>query len=120
MYVHRNLEGWCVSEQSLRLDANSERVFPGFLYAFLASPYGTIQILQRSHGSVIPQIRDFYFDSIAIGLPKDRGESIHYKVVQAFDARADAKAKEDSALELFMSSLANGRTDVESEWGKEY
>jgi hypothetical protein len=69
---------------------------------------------------VIPRLRDFQFNSIAIRLPGDKGEAIHQKVIRAFDARANAKAKEDSALKLFMSALANGRTYVESEWGKEY
>lgn len=120
LFVHRNLEGASVSQDVMRVIPDAELAYPGFIYAFLASPYGQIQIQQRGYGSVIPRLRDFQFNSIAIRLPRDKGESIHHKVVQAFDARADAKAKEDSALKLFMSALAKGRTYVESEWGKEY
>jgi restriction endonuclease S subunit len=104
----------------MRVIPNKKKVWPGFIYAFLASPYGQLQIQQRAYGSVIPELRDFQFNSIALRLPQDKGEAIHHKVVQAFDDRADAKAKEDAALSLFMSALANGRAYVESEWGKEY
>jgi type I restriction enzyme S subunit len=120
LFVHRNLEGTTVSQDVMRILPNPEKALPGFIYAFLASPYGQVQIRQRGYGSVIPRLRDFQFNSIAIRVPKDKGEAIHQKVVQAFDARADAKTKEDSALKLFMSALANGRAYVESEWGKEY
>lgn len=120
LFVHRNLEGTVLSQHVMRIIPDAAQVFPGFLYAFLASPYGQVQIQQRSYGSVIPELRDFQFKSIAIRRPKDKGEAIHDKVVAAFDARADAKIKEDAALSLFMSALANGRAYVESEWGKEY
>lgn len=120
LFVHRNLEGATVSQDVMRIIPDPAKAYPGFIYAFLASPYGQIQIHQRGYGSVIPRLRDFQFHDIAIRLPKDRGEAIHKKVVQAFDSRADAKAKEDSAIKLFMSALANGRAYVESEWGKEY
>lgn len=120
LFVHRNLEGSSVSQDVMRVIPDANKAAPGFIYAFLASPYGQLQIQQRGYGSVIPRLRDFQFNSIAIRLPKDKGEAIHQKVVQAFDARADAQAKEDSALKLFMSALANGRAYVESEWGKEY
>lgn len=120
LFVHRNLEGSTVSQDVMRVVPDVRKAFPGFIYAFLASQYGQIQLHQRGYGSVIPRLRDFQFGSIAIRVPKDKGEAIHQKVVQAFDARADAKAKEDTALKLFMSALANGREYVESEWGKEY
>ncbi|MCC6425989.1 MAG: hypothetical protein IT435_04130 [Phycisphaerales bacterium] len=120
LFVHRNLEGSTVSQDVMRVIPDAQKAFPGFIYAFLASPYGQVQLHQRGYGSVIPRLRDLQFNSIAIRVPKDKGEAIHQKVVQAFDARADAKAKEDSAIKVFMSALANGRAYVESEWGKEY
>lgn len=118
--VHRNFEGWAASQHVMRIMPDPEKVFPGFVYAFLASPYGQVQVQQRSYGSVIPEIRDFQFNSIAICLPADRGQAIHHKVVAAFDARADARQHEDAAIDLFMSALKQGREYVETEWGREY
>lgn len=119
-FVHRNHEGWAASQHVMRLIPNMEEVFPGYLFSFLSSPYGQIQVQQRSYGSVIPEIRDFQFNSIAICIPDDRGESIHNKVIKAFDARADARIAEDSAVELFMNAIRNGKEATESMWGGVY
>jgi type I restriction enzyme S subunit len=97
LFVHRNFEGWAVSQHVMRLLPDESQVWPGYLYAFVASPYGQIQVAQRSYGSVIPELRDFQFHSIAIAVPKDRGHAIHNIVSQAFDCRADALALENEA-----------------------
>lgn len=120
LLVHRNFEGWCASEHVMRLVPDKTKVFPGFLYAFLSSPYGQAQLSPQTHGSVIIQIRDFEFESIAIPIPEDRGESIHTKVVKAFDARADASLAEDKAIELFMAAIRDGKDSVELAWGRDY
>jgi type I restriction enzyme S subunit len=120
LFAHRNYEQWVASEHIMRLIPDAERIAPGYLYAFLASPYGQIQVEALMHGSVIPQIRDFEFGSIAISLPRDRGAAIHDLVVQAFDSRADAKVLEDEGIDLFMTAIDRGRVATEQEWGKEY
>lgn len=120
MFVHKNYEGWCASEHIMRIVPDEEMCRPGFIYSFLASPFGQVQISQRIHGSVIPQIRDFEFGSIAIRIPKDNGEAVHDTVVRAFDLRADARASEDRAISLFEEAIRRGRSHVEAEWGTEY
>lgn len=119
-FVHRNHEGWAASQHVMRLIPNTEQVSPGYLYSFLSSPYGQIQLQQRSYGSVIPEIRDFQFNSIVICLPDDRGKSIHKKVIKAFDARADARIAEDKAVDLFMSAIRDGKKATEFTWGEDY
>lgn len=120
LFVHRNLEGDALSQDVMRVIPNRQRLKPGFVYAFLASPYGQAQLLQRGYGSVIPRLRDFQFNSIAIIVPPDRGEAIHKIVVSAYDARADAKALEDGALRMFMKAIETGREATERKWGREY
>ncbi len=120
LLVHRNYEEWCASEHVMRLVPNTGKVFPGYLYAFISSPYGQLQIQPMIHGSVIQQIRDFEFEPIAICIPPDKGESIHNKVVEAFDARADARIAEDKAIELFMTAIREGKEKTESSWGRDY
>jgi type I restriction enzyme S subunit len=119
-FVHRNYAGWAASQHVMRLIPNTLKVFSGYLYAFMASPYGQSQIQERSYGSVIPEIRDFQFNSIAISIPADKGKSVHEKVIEAFDARADARQAEDKAIELFMTAIKEGREKTESTWGRDY
>jgi type I restriction enzyme S subunit len=120
LFVHRNLEGWAVSQHVMRLLPDESQVWPGYLYAFVASPYGQIQVAQRAYGSVIPELRDFQFDSIAIAVPPDRGRAIHDTVVRAFDCRADAFALENEAIRLFEAAIEEGRDATEEKWGREY
>lgn len=119
-YIHRNFEGWAMSQDVMRIIPDESNVASGFIYAFLASEYGQIQIQSRGYGSVIPRLRDFQFNSIAIPLPDDKGEAIHEKVVSAYDARGDAHDLEDEAFRLFETAIERGRAYTEAEWGSEY
>lgn len=120
LYVHRNVAGWAASQHVMRIMPNPEQIFPGFIYAYLSSEYGQCQIHQRSYGSVIPEIRDFQFNSIAIVIPADKGKRIHDLVVAAYDSRADARVLEDEAIRLFMTAIERGKAATEQEWGREY
>jgi type I restriction enzyme S subunit len=120
LFIHRNFEGWVLSQDVMRVIPDEKEIYPGFLFSFLASPYGQIQLAQRGYGSVIPRLRDFQFNSIAICIPTDKGKSVHTKVVEAFDARADARIAEDKAIELFMTAIREGKEKTESSWGRDY
>lgn len=120
LFVHRNFEGWAVSQDVMRLLPASSEIWPGYLFAFAASPYGQVQLAQRGYGSVIPRLRDFQFNSIAIAIPTDKGKQIHELVVRAFDKRADALALEDDAIRLFETAIEEGKETTEAKWGREY
>lgn len=119
-FVHRNFEDFIPSEHCMRIIPNEIEAKAGFIYAFLASPYGQVQLAQLSYGSVIPELRDFQFNSIAVALPSDHGKSIHKVVVRAFDCRADALALEDDAIRLFETAVEEGKETTEENWGREY
>jgi len=51
MLVHRNFEGRVFRKHVIRIVPDESRVFPGFIYAFLASEYGQIQI-QATHSRI--------------------------------------------------------------------
>jgi len=76
--------------------------------------------MQRGYGSVIPRLREFQFDSIAIRVPDDKGEAIDAIITTAFDLRAKARAAEDQAISLLEEAITRGRSYVEAEWGTEY
>lgn len=120
LLVHKNYDNWVISEDVMRLVTCVGTVYPGFLYAFLASEYGQLQLLQLAYGSVQKKLRDFHFQDLAICLPGDKGESIHSLVVQGFDMRADAMDSENHAFDLFLSAINQGRPKTESEWGTAY
>lgn len=120
LLVHRNYNGWVMSQHVMRVIANPGKVAPGFVYAFLASPYGQLQLQQMSYGSVQKELRDFHFQDIAIRIPEDQGKAVHDVAIAGFDARADAMEVEDQAFSLFMTAVKRGRKTIESEWGDQY
>jgi type I restriction enzyme S subunit len=120
LLVHRNFNNWVMSQHVMRLIPDTKKIKPGYLFAFLSSNYGQIQLSQASYGSVQKEVRDFHFGDIAIAVPDDGGYEIHKKVVRAFDCRADAAEAEDHAFDLFNSAIKLGRPAIEKDWGGDY
>lgn len=118
LFVHRNYNDWVMSQHVMRLIPHTGKVHPGFIAAFLSSVYGQIQLRQLSYGSVQKELRDFHFKDMMIALPSDAGLSIHKTVESAYDKRADARALEQGAFDLFMDVIRQGRQATESQWGQ--
>ncbi|MBK1704747.1 hypothetical protein CKO40_09400 [Halochromatium glycolicum] len=111
LLVHRNYNNWVMSQHVMRLIPNQAKVHPGFITGFLSSAYGQAQLDQMSYGSVQKELRDLHFRDVIVGLPTDRGFSIHETVVAAFDRRADALSIENDAFAAFISTLEEGSTE---------
>lgn len=120
MYVRGQLENTTVTHDAIRVIASDDNLHSGYLYAFLVSEFGKIQMDQCSYGSVIPRLYSDHIKNIVLPSPEDNGESIGKMVDQAFDARADARIAEDKAIELFMTAIREGKEKTESSWGRDY
>lgn len=120
MYVRGELENTAITHDAIRVLSSANKLHSGYLYAFLVSEYGKIQLEQCSYGSVIPRLYSDHIKNIVLPVPLDKGNSIGEKVDQAFDFRAEAFDKEEQAIELFMSAIRDGKDAVESKWGKDY
>jgi type I restriction enzyme, S subunit len=112
IYVHRNVTGYAVSEDVIRVVPAGDRVAPGYVYAFLASQYGQTLVLAQQYGSVQKKLRDFQVSDLAFAVPADKGWSIHEMVALAFEKRASAYEIEDSAFSDFVISLQERSASV--------
>ena len=119
MYVRGSFEGASVTHDAIRVLPNGT-AHPGYVYAFLSSPLGQIQLARCSYGSVIPRLYRTHVEQISIPIPTDNGAEIGAKVDEAFDLRAQALKSENDALALFGDALKRGRAYVEREWGADY
>jgi hypothetical protein len=105
-YARPNMDGFACSEHVLRVVADSDRVRPGYLYAFLSGRYGIPLIVNATYGSIIQHIEP---EHIA-GLPVPRfgnavEEEIHGYVQAAADLRARFQAGVTAATrDLFESA----------------
>lgn len=120
MYVKGALANTAITHDAIRVISSANKLHSGYLYAFLVSEYGKIQLDQCSYGSVIPRLYSDHIKNIMLPEPQDKGKSIGEKVDQAFDCRTEAFNKEEQAIVLFMSAILDGKDAVESKWGRDY
>ena len=110
-FVWHNFEDYAASQHILRIVPNQTEVDPGYLYAFLTSPYGYEQILRFRHGSVIDEITDEQMKKVIVPLPRrNEQEEVGDKVRVAYEKRAEALRFEDEAQEVLMGELKGAAT----------
>lgn len=119
-YVGPLYEGWAVSLDVVRVIPDAAKLHPGYVHAFLNTELGQLQMTQHRYGSVIPRIHSRQVAEILVPVPKDKGALIGDMVEKAFFNRTEAYAAENSAIDLFMTAVKQGRKMIESEWGDQY
>lgn len=60
MYITNYFEGWVGSDDFIRIGVEQEKAHPGYLYAFLDSPYGRLQMEASMYGAVIKHLEDHH------------------------------------------------------------
>ena len=105
-FVGRYLEGTATNQHISRVVPDTTKIPPGYLYAFMASPYAQLQIDALIYGSVIQGVYEKDLSTILIALP-DRGvmQSIGKAVEDAFENRYQANRLEDQAQALLVETL---------------
>lgn len=116
--VGRHVSRYVFTQDVMRLICDERKAYPGFLFAFLASPYGQIQLMSASYGSVQKKLRPFQIMDLLFWIPSDRGLSVHKVVQAAFRNRAEAMDMENEAFALFLKAIKQGRHATESHWGQ--
>jgi type I restriction enzyme, S subunit len=105
-FVWHNFEEYAASQHILRVIPDKDQVDPGYLYAFLASPYGYEQIIRFRHGSVIDEITDQQLSKVNVPLPApQKQKQIGDKVRLAYEKRAEALKLEDQAQEILLREI---------------
>ncbi|MBN1546702.1 MAG: restriction endonuclease subunit S [Syntrophaceae bacterium] len=105
-FIMGNYEGWTATEDIIRAVPNQKEVDPGYLYAFLSSPYGKQQILRFRHGSVIDHITPEQVKKVLIPFPSEKEQKAIGDLVRtAYEKRAEAIRLEDEAQKILMNAL---------------
>jgi len=108
-FVWHNYEKYAASQHILRIVPNSEKIDPGYLFAFLSSPYGYEQICRFRHGSVIDEITDKQIEKVLVPCPsRTEQETVGDMVRLAYEKRADAIRLEDEAQVILVNELTKG------------
>ncbi len=92
------MAGWAGSEHATRVIGASDQL-AGYLYAWLASEYGTCLVQRYAYGSVILEVDKGMLASISVPmLPEPQRTEIAELVLQANSRRHEAWIKEQDAI----------------------
>jgi len=106
-YSYNNIyQGVFASEQLIKVSVKPELIHPGYLYAFLKSKLGQIQLQKYKTGSVIEWIIENNVASIAVPIPSDKGLFIGSIVNKLTLMRQEAYNYETIAIKLIENEIA--------------
>jgi type I restriction enzyme S subunit len=110
--VDETIEGWAASEHVLRLVPDSD-IHPGYLAAFLHSPYGQRQIDGKVYGAVVDEIAErdtSLIEEIDILLPAAELQAlIGEKVMEAYERIGNANTLEARVIERLTTRIDEER-----------
>lgn len=106
-FIWKNYSGYAASEHILRVIPDEANIDPGYLYAFLNSPYGYEQVLRHRHGSVIDEVTDTQVKHVLVPYPSRKDQKkLGDMVRMAYEKLAEAIRLEDEAQEILIDELA--------------
>lgn len=98
-FVTDSWDGWAGSNNIGRIKVDPKKVHPGYVLAFLASPYGQIQLKREIYGGVIDHLEVSHIKGVCIPLPPlEVQETIGDRVLMAYTLRDKANALEEEAI----------------------
>lgn len=104
-YVSRTLGGKCVSQNLIRLVANSENN-AGYVYAYLSTKTGQIFLTRNNYGAVIQHIDPEHLQNVPIpNAPETIKKRIHNLIVASYELRDDSNDLLDEAQALLVEEL---------------
>lgn len=68
-YVGSQFDGWAASQHVTRIVPNLAEVYPGYLFAFMASEYARLQIENLVYGAVVDTVRESQLETLRIPVP---------------------------------------------------
>lgn len=97
-------DGWAASEHIIRIVPDEEQCPLGYLWAFLTSPLGQVQLSAHVHGAVVDELTVDQIKSVIVPLPKDETDmalmsSINHEALKAVRRRSEAARLATSAAQ---------------------
>ena len=108
--VPSHWQGWFISSNLIKIVPISEEV-AGFLYCFLASPYGQTLIKRQIYGAVVDIIEPIHVESIMVPFLRDEKiqREINDTVLEANRKRTEAYNLEQEALRVLDEKVIYAR-----------
>ncbi len=115
IFSRRDMNGMAGSQHFLRVIADSNRILPGYLHAYLSSRYGIPLMVAGTYGSVVRHIEPTHITNLPVPRLGSHVETkAHDKVLGAARLRAEYQSQiKDATRKLFESVDLE---DISSGW----
>lgn len=101
---------WAASQHILRIVSAQDRSHPGYLAAFLMTPYGRHQVAAKVYGAVVDELTENDMAAVLIPqAPLELQTRIGKRVVSAFEKKDEATEVEEAAIRRLETLLAAPR-----------
>lgn len=104
--VSSYMDKWAASQHLLRIVPDPSKGHPGYIAAFLMTPYGQHQLTAKIYGGVVDELTED--DTSAVWIPNaamEIQEEVGERVVQAFEKKDEASVIEEAAIRKVESLL---------------
>jgi type I restriction enzyme S subunit len=96
-------DGWAASQHILRIVPNEQECPSGYLYSFLASPLGKVQLTNRIYGAVVDELTEDQARSVLVPMPttadqERRMRRINELAVEGLGVREKAMKIDEQAV----------------------
>ena len=111
----KHWDGWAASQHIMRIIPKEDSPCPsGYLYAFLSSPIGQVQLTSTIYGAVVDEITEDHARGIMVPIPKSKEHrelvsKINYIAIQSVRKKEEAVDLAENAVQAFRDLLAGIR-----------
>lgn len=104
--VSSYMDKWAATDDLVRIVPDYTKGHPGYIAAFLMTPYGQHQLTAKIYGGVISHLEVSHVESVLVpNPPMDIQTLIGERLVQAFEKKDEASAIEEVAIRKVESLL---------------
>ena len=116
VYSRPDMDGIWSSQHIMKVVPDSEKVPPGYIYAYLSSKFGVPLVVSGTYGSIIQSIEPQHIADLPVPRLGDAVEQrAHELVEEAARKRTEAARLLSQATEQLIESLALGRVKPDAE-----
>jgi type I restriction enzyme S subunit len=114
-FVGKYWNGWTATQHVIRIEVDSRKINPWYLYSFLCSEFAQSQINREIHGSVVDEITDAQIGRIMVPIQdKDIQKSIGRLAQDGIEKLERYRQLRASAVGVIQNLLGDGLRVVEN------
>ena len=113
VFSRPDMKGMAGSEHFMRVVADTNKIRPGYLHAYLSSGFGVPLIVGGTYGSIIQHIEPEHISKCPVPrLGRRIEERAHERVLEAAELRAESQAQLQQATKMLFDTV--GLNDITS------